>query len=118
MTEITGPIGRIYSMEEAAQVLGISTRTLRGHIRHGEISYISVGCGVKHQRRMFHASDIEAFVARRRRTECPSIDSTARMSIPTISSTEVFDFLAQRAARRGARPSGSKPPSEKRRGKR
>ncbi|WP_429007235.1 hypothetical protein [Roseixanthobacter psychrophilus] len=91
---------------------------MREHIRHGEITYISTGRGERRQRRMFDPTDIDAFVAARRKVDqCPSISPREARSSTSTSNSEVYDFMAQRAARRAARPSATKPASGKRRAK-
>lgn len=88
----------------AARNLGICVKTLRRHVKAGEISYILVGRGLQRQRRMFDPADLKAFRERRRRTEaCPSTRAPmATMS--TISDLKVYGFTARLAASRGAMP--------------
>ena len=54
---------RLLSPREAAQVLGISTRTLWDLKGRGEIPCVKIGRSVRYAR-----ADIEAFIARNRQT--------------------------------------------------
>ncbi|UOK70155.1 helix-turn-helix domain-containing protein [Ancylobacter polymorphus] len=95
---------RLFNIDEAAERLGISPRTLREHVRHGEITFIAMGRGTEKIRRMFAESDLDTFVERRRRSEpCPSISQKGRRSSTTTSSGPVVDFTALRAAKRAAK---------------
>jgi excisionase family DNA binding protein len=102
-------MSKLLTMNEAATQLGISTRTLRGHVKMGEIAYIALGHGVKRVRRMFDESDLEAFKERRRRVDpCPSISPKTRRSSTSTSGGQVSDFTALRNARRAAKQRGAK----------
>ncbi len=100
---------RLLTMEEAAQELGICTSTLREHVRHGEIPFISMGRGEKRKRRLFDPVDLQAFVAARREREpCPSISTPSAAFTTSISNIEVFDFTALQAARAAEKLNASK----------
>lgn len=90
----------LYSLAEAARMLGTSTKTLRWHVRRGEISYVIVA----RTRRMFAVDDLEAFIASRRLT-CPSIAAKGRRTSITTSPSTVLDFEAA-VRRTTARPRG------------
>lgn len=53
-------------MTEAANLLGMSPRTLRQHAARGEISYRVIGTGDVRPRRMFGLDDCLEFLERRR----------------------------------------------------
>lgn len=55
----------------AAALLGMSPRTLRAHVRAGNIACVRLGFGERRPRRGFLPDDIVAFMAKLRRTECP-----------------------------------------------
>jgi len=65
----------LLTMQEAAERLGVCTRTLRGHIEDGDISYVELGHGTKRKRRKFSPADLDAFIANQRRKDA------SRMSI-------------------------------------
>lgn len=105
--------GGLLSLAEAASYLGICTRTLREHVKHGEIAFISVGRGDKHKRRKFHRSDLEAFIAQRREREWPATKPTdVRTTFPT-SQFVGLGFTALRDARRAEKLSRPKPSDAK-----
>ncbi|WP_424974841.1 helix-turn-helix domain-containing protein [Methylobacterium brachiatum] len=95
---------------EAAARLRISRRTLDGHVASGGIRYISVGLGLKRKRIRFDPADLESFLERQKRAECPSTNVRARRLTRTISASGAIDFQAlleqRRAERRSARKSG------------
>src|SRR6188472_1945382 len=59
----------LYTLKEAAALLGMSPDTLRGYLDKGEISYIALGHGRRRIRRRFDIEDLERFKARQRRTD-------------------------------------------------
>lgn len=85
----------------AAALLGMSPRTLRAHVRAGNIACVRLGLGERRPRRGFLPDDLIAFMARLRRTECPTEGThrTARVGDACIVST----FTQRHAAgRRGS----------------
>lgn len=48
--------------DEAAELLSISVRTLKSHVDAGELRYVSLGRGLRRERRMFALADLEAFI--------------------------------------------------------
>lgn len=89
----------LLTMAEAARQLGICTKTLLEHVRHGEVAYISLGRGEVRKKRMFHPSDLEAFIARRREREpCQSTRTSGAPTTSSISKCEVYDITALRDA--------------------
>ncbi|MCP4284081.1 MAG: helix-turn-helix domain-containing protein [Gammaproteobacteria bacterium] len=81
---------------KAAEALGISVKTLTGHVKDGELRYVNVGRGSKKPRRMFDIGDLTDFKERRTRREmpCRSISRRARPSTNTTSKCEVVAFTA------------------------
>lgn len=47
---------------EAAKVLNVSVRTLRGHVRDGAIPYVAIGRGLRRPKKAFMRSDISTFI--------------------------------------------------------
>lgn len=90
----------LLTADQAAACLGICTRTLREHVRAGELAFIPTGRGPTRQRRMFHPADLDAFIDNRRRYECPPIALKANRTSDTTSSYKAIDFKALRAAQR------------------
>jgi hypothetical protein len=93
----------LWKAARAARELCISTKTLREHVRAGEIAFVPIGRGEKRPRLAFDPQDIRAFIERNRsRAACPSIDpKTARTTSSTSKSGEL-GFMALRAARTAA----------------
>ncbi|WP_188610088.1 helix-turn-helix domain-containing protein [Chelatococcus reniformis] len=100
-------------MSAAAAYLGMSTDLLLDHVRNGDIAYIMKGSGLKRPRRMFHIDDLDAFLSRRRRVECPSTKGPTASGSMT-SSLAVVDFVARRMQRHAARQSAKKDASKPR----
>lgn len=83
---------------ETAGLLGIDEKTLRGHVRAGNIGYLSIGLGTKRQRREFRLADLLEFLERMSRRECPSTAPRTRRSTTSTSSSGVIGFTARREA--------------------
>jgi len=62
---------------EAAAILGMDRKTLRTHVRCGNISYYTLG-GIDRVRRAFGPRDIAAFYCRRRTVEPPIAPAAPR----------------------------------------
>lgn len=93
---------QLISGEEAARRLGISEKTLLGHVLDGTIPHIPVGRGTKRRRRKFDPADIEAFARARKQFEAPKCQSSndkAKRSTATTSSSKVVDLQALLAQR-------------------
>ncbi|WP_436081863.1 helix-turn-helix domain-containing protein [Pararhizobium sp. LjRoot235] len=84
---------------EAASILTISTKTLRGHVKAGEIAFIPLGRGEKRPRVGFDRKDILDFINRRRMRQCPPTSPKTRRSTTTTSSAAVIGFTALREQR-------------------
>ena len=85
----------------AAERLGVSTKTLNGYVRGGELRYIDVGSGGVKQRRRYTEDDLDAFVNRRakRNVPCQSTSTKTARSTTSTSNSKVIGFMAQRDAR-------------------
>jgi hypothetical protein len=103
MTEIPEPLKHAFahrvslSSKETAHLLGIDEKTLRGHIKAGNIRFVVVGLGKAKLRREFTLSDVLEFLERMRRRECPYISAQTRPTTTMISSGDVLGFTARRA---------------------
>jgi excisionase family DNA binding protein len=95
----------LFDMEETAEMLGISTRTLVAHVNAGDIRYVLIG----KRTRKFTQADIDAFIEAKR--QCPSIAPKIRRTGTLTSLSTVGGFMAQRAQRLAARQKPSKPVS-------
>jgi hypothetical protein len=84
-------------LKETASLLGIDQKTLRGHVKTGNIRFVVVGLGMTKLRREFTLSDILEFLERMRCRECPSISAPTRPTTTMISSGDVLGFTARRA---------------------
>jgi hypothetical protein len=83
-------------LKEAAAELRMSERTLREHVKYGEIAFIKKGRGSLRDRRMFDPKDIEGFKERQRRiASCPSTSTKVPATTTSISDTKVIGFTAQ-----------------------
>ena len=85
--------------KEAAGLLGIDQKTLRGHVRAGNIRFITIGLGMTKLRREFTLNDILEFLERMRRRECPPTSAPTRPSTIMTSSGDILGFTARRAKR-------------------
>ena len=56
---------------DAATRLGISQKTLAGHVRDGSIRWVNVGRGKAKPRRMFAESDVQELIERQSRRDGP-----------------------------------------------
>ncbi len=85
----------LYSINEAAEMLGIGVRTLRNHVSAGDIQYVLVGKRTK----KFEESDLKKFIESRKELLCPSTSRKVRRTDTTTSGSRVFDFTAAREQR-------------------
>ncbi|WP_436165182.1 helix-turn-helix domain-containing protein [Bosea sp. LjRoot9] len=92
-------------------VLRCTAKTLRAYVRDGELTYVLKGAGLKRPRRLFHPDDLAAFIARRRRTECPSTSQKAAKPTSSTSNVVAVDFASVPRPQRSAPPSRSRLPS-------
>lgn len=98
------------SARETARLLGVDEKTLRGHVRAGNIRFLAIGFGEVRPRREFRLADILEFLERMSRRECPSTAPRTRRSTTTISSPGVIGFTARREALIAERQKRSKGP--------
>jgi len=83
-------------LAELAVLLGIDRKTLREHVKAGNIRYIAIGSGVERVRKVFAPADVAEFLALRSRLECPSSKPKNLHTINTASTFQAFDFTALR----------------------
>jgi excisionase family DNA binding protein len=93
------------SPAEAAQELGISVKTLRGHVEDGTLTFINIGRGKKYRRMAFDPADLEDFKLRRKETLCPSTSTKTRHSTTMTSGSTVIGFMARLNALTNEKPS-------------
>ena len=98
----------LLSPDQAAAKLDISTKTLREHVRAGEIAFIPTGRGEKRMRMKFDERDILEFIERRRKRLCPSISQPKAHTTTTTSSSKVIGFTARLEQLRNEKLSNSK----------
>ena len=108
--------GGLLDMAQAAASLGIGVRTLREHLRAGNIRYVDVGRGKERRSPRFAPHDLTEFQEQHRGQSWPSTKE-AKSSISS-SSSKVIDFGALRAARRSAKPKSSNVKSGRKRRRR
>ena len=82
----------LLSIDEGAELIGTSGKTLRRHIAAGDIRYVLIGKRTKKLTR----PDIEEFIDKRRRGGCLSIDRKNPRTTSTTSSGKVVGFTARR----------------------
>ena len=86
---------KLLTPKEAADILAVSTSTLRDLVRHGEIAFVQRGRGTERRHLAFHPLEIENYIKRNTRRV-----TVAAPAPPVVGGT---DFLAQRAARLAAK---------------
>ncbi|MGH6672188.1 MAG: helix-turn-helix domain-containing protein [Xanthobacteraceae bacterium] len=97
----------LLTVHEAAERLGVSEKTLRGHIRSGRLGYINVGLGDNRKSYRIAESAIDAFQRENEHREaspCQSIGRRTPRSISTTFSSEAIGFTALREKRAGEKP--------------
>lgn len=80
----------LITVEEAARLLGISSKTLRDDLRRGQITYRATGGGNLRPRRRFAREDIEAYMER---VKCRSTDQRQPVAAPRARSTNTTSRL-------------------------
>lgn len=92
----------LFTQDEAAEMLGISTRTLVSHVTAGDLRYVLIG----KRTRKFTERDIQDFIEAQR--QCQSIvRKTARTGTLTLLSREP-GFMEARARRLAERQKPTK----------
>jgi hypothetical protein len=89
---------------ELCKLLGFDDKTLRQHVRAGNIRYVLKGLGAVRPRREFMMNDVLEFLANQGRRECPSTSPKTQRSTSSTSNGEVFDFMARRAKQKSGKP--------------
>ena len=92
------PSDGLKTAAQAAAKLGCSIKTLKGHIKAGELKYVALGSGRVRRRRMFTDADLDEFIANQTRKDqpaCPSSRTPARHSGASTSNAKVIAFTAQ-----------------------
>jgi excisionase family DNA binding protein len=97
------------TVKQAANRLGISVKTLRGHIRAGRLRYLSVGLGERRQAYRIEENDLEVFkeTIARRNLEAGQCRSTAQRTHRITNMTSNYGaigFTALRSARASEKP--------------
>jgi excisionase family DNA binding protein len=73
----------LWTMKQAAKFLGVSERTVRDHVRFGDLPYIAVGRGLSRPRKMFDPGDVRRFADSRRRIT-PQLQPPLSRLDPTV----------------------------------
>ena len=81
------------TFEETAALLGMDPKTLRGHVKAGNISYLAKGLGTARMRREFRLSDVAAFYANISRVEGLSTNVRTRRTTSSTSRSREYDFM-------------------------
>ncbi|WP_419178583.1 helix-turn-helix domain-containing protein [Ensifer adhaerens] len=80
--------------EQAAELLNVSTRTLREFVKAGDIAYVPLGAGRSKPRLGFTMDDINEFIKSRRTRECPSTSQRTPRITTSTSKSVVLGFTA------------------------
>jgi hypothetical protein len=86
---LTDPSPSLLGVGQAARKLDVSTTTFLGHVKDGDIPWISVGRGKIRMRRKFDPRDIENFKQSRKiigEPGCRSTKGKDKIHTPSISS--------------------------------
>lgn len=98
---------------QVADELCISDRQLRKLTAAGDLPFINIGVGKRAAPR-FDPSDVQAFLAERRRVSSPSSKGPARKRTASTSGTKVIGIQELLLQRQNQKPSPSKRPSARR----
>ncbi|WP_425311710.1 helix-turn-helix domain-containing protein [Microvirga massiliensis] len=98
---------RLLTIPETAEILGMSVKTVTGHINAGRLPSIAVGNGQMRSRRRIHPDDLQKFFDAQRRIECQSTSPrTRRFGTMTFrSDANGFTDLLERQKNERQRPS-------------
>jgi hypothetical protein len=77
--------------EDAAALLGVSTKHLLYLSKNGAIAFVNIGLGKRPTRR-YRIEDIEEFIAERRAVSPPSMLISSSRNVATTAVYEVIDF--------------------------
>jgi excisionase family DNA binding protein len=86
------PGDHLLTLQQVADRLKVSTRTIRDHVKEGRLRAIDVGAGRVNQLLRFTSADISDFVTKRQAVPCPSIKGPAPKPIRMTSKSKVLDF--------------------------
>lgn len=93
---------KFLTLAEAAEILSISTKTLRAHVAAGDLPYLNVGHGAKRKDIRIDPADLRAFIERRKQRDyksTPQLPSHKNRLTSSCGSPDDGGFLAQRAQR-------------------
>jgi hypothetical protein len=97
--------GGLLTAAQAAARLTCSVKTLDGHVRAGELKYLTLGRGTKRPRRRFDPADLDALIAARKKEAPPcSTTSPAPRIGTTTSRGAVIAFTDLQSRRPSAKP--------------
>lgn len=96
------PLVELLTPAEAADFLGISVRTLRAHVRSGELAFINLGRGQVRKRMAFTRQDLEDFINSRRMRQ-GAAEPVRRAMRGRQAEPVGLDFAALRAKRKEER---------------
>jgi len=108
--EVPAPIANAFSQRPTlppsaiCELLNMDIKTLRQHVKAGNIRYVHKGFGTIKQHREFTLDDVMGFLDKRTREECPSINRKTRRSTSTTFDGEVYDFMDRQTRRKDGRP--------------
>src|SRR5262245_19927305 len=68
--------GGLQTAGQAAAKLNCSIKTLKGHVKLGDLKYVVIGHGSERPRKMFTVADLDQFIANQTREEAPSWPSS------------------------------------------
>jgi hypothetical protein len=98
--------GGLLTADQAAAKLACSIKTLNGHVKAGELKYVTIGHGKKRPRKMFTDADLDGFIAAQTKKDspaCPSDATRARRIGNTDSSFTVVPFTVRPKSRPGGK---------------
>lgn len=89
---MTAPM--LLDSEQAAELLNVSTRTLREFVKAGDIAYVPLGAGRSKPRLGFTMDDINEFIKSRRTRACLSTSQKPARITTSTSKSVVLGFTA------------------------
>ncbi|MBY5689379.1 helix-turn-helix domain-containing protein [Rhizobium leguminosarum] len=97
---------QLLTPQQAAEILTISVKLLRAHVKAGDIAFIAKGTGVKRRKMAFDPADVQEFIDRRRTRKCQSSNMPKAPigKSNSISTVIPFEALQRPKARKRQRP--------------